>query len=71
MDVRSDINGTVWKIGVSVGDEVGADDELVILESMKMEVPVTAPSAGRVREIVVAEGDSVTEDQVLVVIDPG
>jgi acetyl-CoA carboxylase biotin carboxyl carrier protein len=71
MDVRSDINGTVWKIEVAAGDAVAEDDVLVILESMKMEIPVTAPAAGRVRSISVAEGASVTEDQVLVILDPG
>lgn len=70
MDVRSEIDGTVWKIEVAEGDEVAEDDVLVILESMKMEVPVTAPRAGRVRAIAVAEGASVVEDAVLVVIDP-
>ena len=70
MDVRSEIDGTVWKIEVAEGDEVAEDDVLVILESMKMEVPVTAPLAGRVRAIAVAEGASVVEDAILVVIDP-
>ena len=69
MDVRSDINGAVWKIEVDVGDDVAADDVLVILESMKMEVPVTAPAAGRVRAVLAQEGASVVEDQVLVVLD--
>jgi len=70
LDVRSEIDGTVWKIEVAEGDEVAEDDVLVILESMKMEVPVTAPLAGRVRAIAVAEGASVVENAVLVVIDP-
>jgi len=70
LDVRSEIDGTVWKIEVAEGDEVAEDDVLVILESMKMEVPVTAPLAGRVRAIAVAEGASVVEDAILVVIDP-
>jgi biotin carboxyl carrier protein len=69
MDVRSEIAGSVWKIEVAEGDAVAADDVLVILESMKMEVPVTAPAAGRVRLIAVAEGASVKEDDVLVVLD--
>ena len=70
MDVKSEIDAIVWKIEVAVGAVVAADDVLMILESMKMEVPVTAPAAGRVRSIAVAEGASVREDDVLVVLDP-
>jgi biotin carboxyl carrier protein len=70
MDVTSDINGTVWKIEVAAGDAVAEDDVLIILESMKMEIPVTAPKAGRVRSVSVEAGASVAEDQVLVVLDP-
>ena len=70
MDVKSDIDAIVWKIEVAPGDEVAADAVLVILESMKMEVPIMAPVAGRVRSIAVAEGSDVKEDDVLVVLDP-
>jgi biotin carboxyl carrier protein len=69
MDVKSDIYAIVSKIQVAVGAEVAADDVLMILESMKMEVPVPAPGAGRVRSIAVAEGASVEEDDVLLVLD--
>lgn len=71
MEVKSEIDAIVWKIEVAEGAEVVTDDVLMILESMKMEVPVTAPAAGRVRLIAVAEGASVQEDDVLVVLDPG
>ncbi|HXQ45457.1 MAG TPA: acetyl-CoA carboxylase biotin carboxyl carrier protein subunit [Caulobacteraceae bacterium] len=71
MDVKSEIDAIVWKIEVAVGAEVAADDVLIILESMKMEVPVNAPGAGRVRSILVAEGETVEEDDVLVVLDEG
>jgi biotin carboxyl carrier protein len=71
VDVTSEIYAIVSKIEVAVGAEVAADDVLMILESMKMEVPVPAPAAGRVRSIAVAEGDSVQEDDLLVVLDPG
>jgi biotin carboxyl carrier protein len=70
VDVKSEIAGAVWKIEVAAGAEVAADDVLMILESMKMEVPVIAPAAGRVRSITVAEGSTVREDDVLVVLDP-
>lgn len=69
MDVKSDINAVVSKIEVSPGVEVAADDLLMVLESMKMEVPVNAPGAGRIRSIAVAEGASVQEDDVLLVLD--
>ena len=71
MEVKSDIYAIVSKIEVAVGAEVAADDVLIVLESMKMEVPVPAPVAGRVRSIAVAEGASVEEDDVLLVLDPG
>jgi acetyl-CoA carboxylase biotin carboxyl carrier protein len=71
MDVKSDIYAIVSKIQVAVGTEVAADDVLMILESMKMEVPVPAPAAGRVRSIAVAEGANVEEDDVLLVLDLG
>ncbi|HXQ15770.1 MAG TPA: acetyl-CoA carboxylase biotin carboxyl carrier protein subunit [Caulobacteraceae bacterium] len=70
MDVKSEIDAIVWKIEVAPGAEVATDDVLMILESMKMEVPVPAPIAGRVRSIVVTEGSTVQEDDVLVVLDP-
>jgi biotin carboxyl carrier protein len=70
VDVKSEIDAIVWKIEVAAGAEVAADDVLMILESMKMEVPVIAPAAGRVRSIAVAEGSTVREDDVLVVLDP-
>jgi biotin carboxyl carrier protein len=70
VDVKSDINGNVWKIEVKSGDAVAADDTLIILESMKMEIPVPAPMAGRVVSISVEEGAAVVEDQVLVVLEP-
>jgi acetyl-CoA carboxylase biotin carboxyl carrier protein len=67
--VRSEIAGAVWKIEVAIGDEVGEDDPLLILESMKMEIPLLAPCAGVVREILVAEGEAVAEGDVAVVLE--
>ncbi len=69
-EVRADLTGTVWKVLVSAGDEVEEDDELIILESMKMEIPVESPVDGRILEIAVAEGDPVKEQQLLVRIEP-
>ncbi|MSP04685.1 MAG: biotin/lipoyl-binding carrier protein [Acetobacteraceae bacterium] len=67
-NVVSELNATVWKIEVKPGDQVTEDDTLIILESMKMEIPVVAPKAGTVKSISVNEGDAVTEGQVLAVI---
>jgi acetyl-CoA carboxylase biotin carboxyl carrier protein len=67
--VQSDIAGSVWKIEVKVGDRVNEDDTLMVLESMKMEIPVAAPCAGTVIALQVGEGDSVSEGQVLAVIE--
>ena len=66
--VEAHITGTVWKIEVAVGDEVQEGDAVVILESMKMEMPVEAEDPGTVAEILVEEGQSVSEGDVLVVL---
>jgi biotin carboxyl carrier protein len=66
--VRSEIAGSVWKIEVAVGDSVAEDDSLVILESMKMEIPLLAPGSGTVREILVAEGEAIAEGDVAVIL---
>ncbi|HXC29876.1 MAG TPA: acetyl-CoA carboxylase biotin carboxyl carrier protein subunit [Stellaceae bacterium] len=66
--VKSEIAGSVWKIEVAVGDSVGAEDALIILESMKMEIPLLAPRAGIVKEILVAEGEPIAEGDVAVVL---
>ena len=64
--VTAHIAGTVWKIEVKMGDAVAAGQTLVILESMKMEMPVEAPSGGRVAAVHVKEGDAVAEGAALV-----
>ncbi len=68
-DVEAHITGTVWKIEVKVGDQVDEGDTVVILESMKMEMPVEAEDPGKVSEIRVEEGQSVSEGDVLVVLE--
>ena len=60
-NVEAHITGTVWKIEVKVGDAIAEGDTVVILESMKMEMPVESPFGGRVSAILVKEGDSVEE----------
>jgi acetyl-CoA carboxylase biotin carboxyl carrier protein len=68
-DIEAHITGNVWKIEVSVGDHVEEGDTVVILESMKMEIPVEAEDEGKVAEIRCHEGDSVSEGDVLVVLE--
>jgi acetyl-CoA carboxylase biotin carboxyl carrier protein len=68
-NVEAHITGTVWKVECEVGQEVEEGDTLVILESMKMEMPVEAEDDGTVKEIVVEEGQAVSEGDTLVVLD--
>ena len=65
IDVKADITGNVWKIVTKVGDTVAEDAPLMILESMKMEIPVPSPEVGRVVEILAIEGATVAEGTVL------
>lgn len=66
--LQSEVAGTVWKIEVAIGDAVEPDQTVLIVESMKMEIPVGAPAAGRVLELLVAEGETVEEGQDVAVI---
>lgn len=68
-EVKAELVGNVWKITSKAGDDVVEDEVLMILESMKMEISVTAPRAGKVKEIRVKETDVVREGQVLVVLE--
>jgi acetyl-CoA carboxylase biotin carboxyl carrier protein len=68
-DIDAHITGTVWKIECQVGQDVEEGDTLVILESMKMEMPVEAEDDGKVKEIVCQEGQSVSEGDTLVVLE--
>ena len=68
-ELKAKLVGSVWKITSQIGDQVAEDDVLLILESMKMEISVTAPRAGTVKEIRVKETDVVKEGQVLVVLE--
>lgn len=68
VSVEAQVTGRVIRIDAKVGDSVAVDDVLLVLESMKMEIPVESPDAGSVGEIRVAEGDSVEEGDVLVVL---
>jgi acetyl-CoA carboxylase biotin carboxyl carrier protein len=68
-NVEAHITGTVWKIEVAVGDTVDEGDTVVILESMKMEMPVEAEDEGTVREVRCREGQAVNEGDTLVVLE--
>jgi len=68
-NIEAHITGNVWKIEVAVGDTVSEDDEVIILESMKMEIPVESEDDGVVKEIKCVEGDSVNEGDVLIVLE--
>ena len=68
-NVEAHITGTVWKVECEVGQEVEEGDTLVIIESMKMEMPVEAEDDGKVSEITCQEGQSVSEGDTLVVLE--
>ena len=67
--VQSEITGKVWAIEASVGDSLEEEDTIIVLESMKMEIPIAAPQAGRLKNILVAEGDAVTEGQDVAIME--
>jgi acetyl-CoA carboxylase biotin carboxyl carrier protein len=69
LTIHADVAGSVWKIEVAVGDTVAPDQDLLILESMKMEIPASAPEGGVVRQILVEQGEAIAEGQGLLVIE--
>ncbi len=68
IEIRSEIPGNVLRIEVAVGDKVEEEDAIVMVESMKMEIPIGAPSAGTIAEILVEEGEGIEEGQVVAVM---
>ena len=68
-DVESEVTGNVWKILLEVGADVAEGDVIMILESMKMEIPVESPAAGKLVELKVSAEDQVEEDQVVAVVE--
>jgi len=70
VDVKSELTGSVWRILVSEGSTVSAGDEIMVLESMKMEIPVVAPASGTVQSLHVAEGDAVEAGSLLARVEP-
>lgn len=69
IEVRSEITGTVWQLKSKPGDRVESGDTLLVIESMKMEIPVITEDAGTVKEILVKEKDPVAEGQVVAVLE--
>lgn len=69
--IKSDITGTVWKVEVREGDAVEEDQVLVVMESMKMEIPLAAPEAGTVLRVLVQEGEAVKDGQNVVLLQIG
>ena len=69
MQIKAELAGNLWKIVVSEGQQVRAEETLMILESMKMEIPINAPKAGRVTRIHAREGEPVQEGQLLIEVD--
>tara|TARA_B100001250_G_C19132971_1_gene500434 strand:- start:91 stop:312 length:222 start_codon:yes stop_codon:yes gene_type:complete len=68
-EIPSEVTGRVWKIVLGPGAKVDEGDPILILESMKMEIPVEAPCKGIVTEICVAEGDAIAEDQIIAILE--
>jgi acetyl-CoA carboxylase biotin carboxyl carrier protein len=68
-EVKAELVGNLWKIVTEVGQQVEEDDTLMILESMKMEIPITSPMNGTVTQILVAEGEVVQEGQTVAVVE--
>ena len=66
--IVADVAGKVWKLEAKPGAQLAADDVILILESMKMEIPVVAPAAGTLKELQVKEGDAVAEGQIVAVL---
>ena len=69
MEVKSQIKAIVWKVLKETGDTVKIDDEIIILESMKMEIPISSEVNGKIKSIEVNEGDEIDEGQVVAIIE--
>ena len=69
MEVKSQIKAIVWKVVKKVNDNVAVDEEIIILESMKMEIPIVSEISGTIKSIEVNEGDEVDEGQVVAIVE--
>jgi biotin carboxyl carrier protein len=68
-EIRAPLAGNIWEVTVKVGDKVEEDDELIIIEALKMENPVYAPCSGTVKEILVSKGDQVDDEDLLLILE--
>ena len=69
MKIKTEIQAVIWKINVDIGQKVNIDDVVVVLESMKMEIPLESKYNGYVKEILIKEGDSVDEEQEIIILE--
>ena len=69
MEIKSQIKAIVWKVVKKVNDNVAVDEDIIILESMKMEIPVTSEIYGTIKSIEVNEGDEIDEGQVVAIVE--
>ena len=69
LQAKSEVSGSVWKIEVTVGQNIAQGDVVMLIESMKMEIPVVVETAGRVASLLVAEGDAIAEGQAVAIVD--
>lgn len=69
MDIKSQIQAIVWKINVKIGDNVNKGQEVIILESMKMEIPIISDVSGIVQSILVEKGDIIVEEQTVIILN--
>jgi acetyl-CoA carboxylase biotin carboxyl carrier protein len=69
IEIKSEITGTVWQVKSKPGDKVESGDTLIVIESMKMEIPVITEDGGTVKEILVKEKDPVGEGQVVAIVE--
>ena len=68
-EIETPVTGTVWKINFQIGDQLSQGDVIMIMEAMKMEIPVESPTTGSLKELFIAEGDQVSEDDVVAVVE--
>ncbi len=69
MEIKSETAGLVWKIIANAGQNIAAGAEIIILESMKMEIPIESPAAGKLTELLVKEEDMVEENQTIAILE--
>ena len=69
MNIKTEIQAIIWKIVVEVGQEIEENQEVIILESMKMEIPINSNYKGKIKEILVKEGDMIAGDEAVIILE--